>query len=312
MGNVYTKAVIDMALSQVGKSCGKTNEYSEQLDSVHFYNYPKNGVADSCSIFVDDMVFRCSDPQDAEYVRSVMYEPNNDNCGASCKYAVSYFKKNKAYITDPKKFQLGDKIFFKKKDGKLYHTGIIVELGEKIITVEGNTSGGKVAKKSYSFNDEKIDGAGRPRYTAFEAPTEEPHQDPVPAPEPTPAPEPAYKQLTDEEVTAIAREVMAGKYGDNPIRKEKLIAEYGKEGQARIQQRVNELLGYSSSSGSRYMVINVTSFLNVRTGPSTKYASVGKLHNGDEVRVYQQKNGWAKIEKDRNRWVSMSYLSKIQ
>ena len=307
MGNVYTKAVIDLALSQVGKSCGKTNEYSEQLDSVHFYNYPKNGVADSCSIFVDDMVFRCSDPQDAEYVRSVMYEPNNDNCGASCKYAVSYFKKNKAYITDPKKFQLGDKIFFKKKDGKLYHTGIIVELGDKIITVEGNTSGGKVAKKSYSFNDEKIDGAGRPRYTAFEAPTEEPHQDPVPAPEPTPSPEPVNSQKSIDEV---AREVIQGKWGNNPERKKKLT-EAGYDYDA-VQKRVNELLGSSSSSGSRYMVINVTSFLNVRTGPSTKYASVGKLHKGDEVRVYQQKNGWAKIEKDRNRWVSMSYLSKIQ
>lgn len=307
MGNVNTKAVIDMALSQVGKSCGKTNEYSEQLDSVHFYNFPKNGVADSCSIFVDDMVFRCSDPQDAEYVRSVMYEPNNDNCGASCKYAVSYFKKNKAYITDPKKFQLGDKIFFKKKDGKLYHTGIIVELGDKIITVEGNTSGGKVAKKSYSFNDEKIDGAGRPRYTAFEASTEEPHQDPVPSPEPTPSPEPVNPQKSIDEV---AREVIQGKWGNNPERKKKLT-EAGYDYDA-VQKRVNELLGSSSSSGSRYMVINITSFLNVRTGPSTKYASVGKLHNGDEVRVYQQKNGWAKIEKDRNRWVSMSYLSKIQ
>lgn len=179
--------VVNMALAQVGNVCGKTSEYAKELDSVKFYNYPKNGAANSCSIFVDDMVYRCCDPKTADYARSVVYEPNKDNCGASCTYSASYFKSHKAWIAKSKDFQTGDKIFFKKKDGKLYHTGIIVELGDKITTVEGNTNGGKVAKKTYSFSDSKIAGAGRPAYSVVvSAPS------PAPAPTPAPAPAPSF------------------------------------------------------------------------------------------------------------------------
>lgn len=279
MGTVNAKAVVDMALSQVGKSCGKTNEYSKELDSVKFYNYPKNGAADSCSIFVDDMVFRCADPKDASYVRSVMYEPDKDNCGASCKFAVEYFKKNKAYITDPHAFQLGDKIFFKKKDGKLYHTGLIVGLGDKIETVEGNTNGGKVAKKSYSFNDEKIDGAGRPRYTSIEAPKEEPKPE-----EPIPEPTPDLKSIDE-----VAKEVIQGKWGNGEARKKNLeMAGYDYK---EVQNRVNEMLkgSSSSSSGSKSNVYVVSTKsglpLRLRSKPNTNSTRLESIKNGSEIKV---------------------------
>lgn len=301
MGEVYVKTVIDLALQQVGKECGKTNEYSKQLDSVEFYNFPKNGVADSCSIFVDDMVFRASDPQTAKYVRSVMYEPNKDNCGASCKYAAEYFKKNKAYITDPHAFQLGDKIFFKKKDGKLYHTGLIVGLGDKIETVEGNTNGGKVAKKSYSFNDEKIDGAGRPRYTGYEPKQEGPKEDPEPTPVPTPAPV-APASLTDDEVTAIAKDVREGKYGNDPERKARLIELYGEDGRNRIQARVNELIAAEKKPSSpakkttTYIVKTNTGLpLRLRVRPNTNCQVLALMDVGSEVEVSEiLPSGWAK------------------
>lgn len=292
MGEVYIKAVIDLALQQVGKECGKTNEYSKQLDSVEFYNFPKNGVADSCSIFVDDMVFRCSDPQDAAYVRSVMYEPDNDNCGASCKYAAGYFKKHKAYITKPKDFQLGDKIFFKKKDGKLYHTGIIVELGDKITTVEGNTNGGKVAKKTYSFNDEKIDGAGRPRYTAFEAPTEEPKDDPQPVPAPEPVTPP---DLPSKSIDELAREVIAGKWGNGSERKMRLNnAGYD---YAAVQKRVNEMLSPSQkpSTSTKYVVRTNSGLpLRLRKQPNTHCDVLASMDVGTELEVTSIVNGWAR------------------
>ena len=222
--------VVNTALAQVGKVCGKSSEYAKELDSVKFYNYPKNGAANSCSIFVDDMVYRCCDPKTADYARSVVYEPNKDNCGASCTYSASYFKAHKAWISKSKDFQLGDKIFFQKSNGNLYHTGVIVALGDKITTVEGNTDGGKVTKKTYSFNDSKIAGAGRPAYTAA-----------VSAPAPAPASsQPANNSgYTDQEIK-VAKDVIKGKYGNGMTRRNNLQkAGYDYN---RIQGLVNKIL----------------------------------------------------------------------
>lgn len=169
MAELYAKDVCQLALAQVGKSCGKTNEYSKELDSVNFYNTKKNGYADSCSIFVDDMVYRCIKPKSADNARAALYEPNKDNCGAGCTQAANYFKAHNAFYTKCQDAKCGDKIFFKKSNGQIYHTGLVVDWDSKgLYTVEGNTDGGKVAKKFYKYGDSKIAGFGRPKYTAYE------------------------------------------------------------------------------------------------------------------------------------------------
>jgi hypothetical protein len=67
---------------------------------------------------------------------------------------------------------VGDQIFFGAK-GDEDHTGIVYKVdGSKVYTIEGNTSGaagvvangGGVFKKSYTLNDSRISGYGRPRY----------------------------------------------------------------------------------------------------------------------------------------------------
>ena len=186
----HAEDVAALALKQVGNSCGKTNQYSAELDKAKFYNGPKNGIADSCSIFVDDMVFRCSTPQTASDVRAILYEPNVDNCGAGCAQAASYFKSHAAWVSKAENAKIGDKVFFaadqyKKKENPYgyYHTGVVVSIdynAKTFKTVEGNTNGGKVASKSYSFTESKVTkgGFGRPKYT------------PKPSPEPTPTPTP--------------------------------------------------------------------------------------------------------------------------
>ena len=131
----HAEDVAALALKQVGNSCGKTNQYSAELDKVKFYNGPKNGVANSCSIFVDDMVFRCSTPQTASDVRAILYEPNVDNCGAGCAQAASYFKSHGAWVSKAENAKIGDKVFFaadqyKKKENPYgyYHTGVVVSI----------------------------------------------------------------------------------------------------------------------------------------------------------------------------------------
>ena len=52
--------------------------------------------------------------------------------------------------------------------------------------------------------------------------------------------------------------------------------------------------------------VRVNSSLNVRSGPSTGYGVVGSLHNGDNVTIYEEENGWYKI--GDSRWVSAQYV----
>ena len=274
MAEIYAKEVCEMALKQVGKSCGKTNEYSKELDAVKFYNYPKNGVADSCSIFVDDMVYRCTSPQTANNARAALYEPNKDNCGAGCKQSAQYFKDHKAWIDKAANFKAGDKIFFKRSNGALYHTGLVVSTGATITTVEGNTNGGKVAKKSYKATDSKIAGAGRPKYTGYERPKVE---DPKPVTEPEPQPEPVTPEPVIHEpvkptktINELAKEVINGKWGNGKERANKLTA--AGYNYKEVQDRVNQLLGIKPISGGLKMTVTgITHWLNVRVEPLCSY-----------------------------------------
>lgn len=203
MGNVYAKPAVDFALAQVGKDCGKKNHYSAELDAIEFYNYPKNGDTDSCSIFVDRCVYEGAghDKWDA---LNALCEPQSKgaNAGAGCSQAIGYFKAAGCYETDPGKAERGDKIFYKDKAGRPYHTGIVVDWGtfpegQGFQVVEGNTNGGKVAKKFVAFSDPKIHGFGKVRYDAWEAPSAAPEAKPEKVEPETPAaptaPAEAYK-----------------------------------------------------------------------------------------------------------------------
>lgn len=264
MGSCYAKKAVDFAIAQVGKECGKTNEYSEQLDAVDYFNTQKNGYADSCSIFVNACVYNAceeptpeEDPEGAKWTALyMMYEPASGNAAAGCTQAAGYFKQNDAYYTDPKDFERGDQLFFKRSDGALYHTGIIVDWNEDgLDVVEGNTNGGMVALKNYSYDDPKIAGVGRPRYDGWEEPkSNAPVKEDKPEPAPVPVPEP---------------------------------------------------------KGEKYIVTNVSSWLNVRNGCGKEYPVVDKLYNGEEVTVYEIKDGWARISNDMDLWVSMDYLTKV-
>ncbi|ALC88760.1 hypothetical protein AM500_02305 [Bacillus sp. FJAT-18017] len=54
------------------------------------------------------------------------------------------------------------------------------------------------------------------------------------------------------------------------------------------------------------------SSLNVRSGPGTTYAVIGKLTTGKIVTVLQQKNGWSSITAGTVKgWVSSQYLSPV-
>nr|WP_317331486.1 SH3 domain-containing protein [uncultured Romboutsia sp.] len=77
-------------------------------------------------------------------------------------------------------------------------------------------------------------------------------------------------------------------------------------------------LGYVASRYIDKATINYTTKevntdgLNVRTGPSTSYASIGKLNKGTKVEVISESAGWSKINyNNKTAYVSSGYLKAV-
>lgn len=61
----------------------------------------------------------------------------------------------------------------------------------------------------------------------------------------------------------------------------------------------------SSTSTYKKSVLITTSSLNIRTGPSTKYAQVGTVKKGDICAISEISNNWGKLQDGRG-WISLS------
>lgn len=163
--------VINIALGEVGYREKETNsnldsktenagdgnftKYARDLDNVPgFYNGKKNGY-DWCDVFVDWCLYKALG---AERAMQLLNQPERSG-GAGCGVSMSYFEKIERLFKSP---SLGDQIFF--TDGEsIYHTGLVYDVDDtKVYTVEGNTNGGQVAKKSYPLGASYIRGYGRP------------------------------------------------------------------------------------------------------------------------------------------------------
>lgn len=224
MGSCWKQKAKDYLWAQVGEPCGKTSKYAAEMDAIHYYNYPKNGVANSCALFCDNaLLHACTDPsydEDPDCAKwtalSAMYEPQTPgtNAGAGCVQKVNYFKKAGEWYTDPSDFCELDEIFFASSDYVsddnpygVYHTGMIVGWGEYIeelhtsdafTVIEGNTNGGVVAYKYYRYDDPKILGAGRPNWDGWTPDDADDDGGDTPEPTPQPDPEPIDDTVTVE------------------------------------------------------------------------------------------------------------------
>lgn len=207
MGNCWKQKAKDWLWQQVGNVCGKSSEYAKQMDSVDYYNFHKNGEANSCALFCDcSLLNSCTDPSFDEdpygskwTALAAMYEPQTPgtNEGAGCVQKVGYFKAAGKWFSNPQDFIELDEIFF--ADSKyvsdlnpygVYHTGMIVDWGyieelgkDGFTTIEGNTTykgeSGRVAYKYYAYDDPRILGAGRPNWDGWEPETNDNDNIPV-------------------------------------------------------------------------------------------------------------------------------------
>lgn len=114
--------------------------------------------------------------------------------------------------------RVGDIIIFDwRKDGWNDHIAIVEKLDGNVVTViEGNTSK-RVARRTYKYNDWRISSYARPKYPSGEN-------------------NPKKRQNNDD----IAREVIAGEWGNGDARKKRL-ADAGYDPMA-VQETVNRLI----------------------------------------------------------------------
>lgn len=290
------------------------NKYAAYIDKncPGFYNGKKQGVP-YCDVFFDYCIIKACDG-DYKKAEKVLCQPAN-SAGAGCVYSYGYYK---AAGRTGKTPRLGAQIFFGSSEKTLSHTGMVISIsddGKKITTEEGN-SDNQVKQHTYTLGAKgsKIFGFGYPKYD------EEPAEKPTPSTE-----KPADDPKPEKSIDQLAAEVIQGKWGNGRERAEKLTAA-GYNYQA-VQNRVNEILKAGSSSEDdepeepaedpsgdqkkepKTYHVHVSTdrhYLRIRSGPGTVYPEIGKLKNGQAVKVYEIKGSWGRI--GTGKWASMSYL----
>lgn len=138
-------------------------KYARDFDEKYpkWYNGKKNGFA-WCDMFVDWCMLTAFGYADA---LRLLCQPER-SAGAGCTYSLMYYEKQGRYhAKDPKPGdQIFFSTAHSKSN--VSHTGLVEKVdGRKVYTIEGNTSD-KVARRSYYLNDSYIVGYGRPAYDA--------------------------------------------------------------------------------------------------------------------------------------------------
>lgn len=175
--------VIDLAISQLGyhekasnsqldspnanAGSANWNKFARDLDKLpNFYNGPKNIGPDGawCDIFVDWCFVTAYGREAAQFL---LCQPNG-SAGAGCQFSAQYFNQHgQFHASGPR---TGDQIFFGSSWANVWHTGLVVDVGNgTVTTVEGN-SADQVARRVYSQNDWNIFGYGRPDWGEADEP----------------------------------------------------------------------------------------------------------------------------------------------
>lgn len=192
-----------------------------------------------CAAFVSTVSLQCG-------LRDIM--PTECGCPGMVRLyqELGRWVEDDAYVPSP-----ADVVFYDWQDsatnyattdniGHPDHVGIVLDCdGKNMTIIEGNNANA-VNKRVLAVNDRFIRGFGIPDYASKADGAEpQPAPEPAPAPAPTPEPEkPAEETTVDPFITAKAREVIAGKWGNGQARKDALAAWFIKA----VQDEVNRLL----------------------------------------------------------------------
>lgn len=182
-----------------------------------------------CAAFVSTVSLQCG-------LRAIM--PTECGCPGMIRLyqELGRWVEDDAYAPSP-----GDVVFYDWQDtgygdntGQADHVGIVISCTDGVMTIiEGNFSNA-VKLRQIAVNARYIRGFGCPDYASKADDAE-----PTPEPTPAPAPEPEKPAEDDPFITAKAKEVIAGKWGNGQARKDALAAWFIKA----VQDEVNRIMG---------------------------------------------------------------------
>lgn len=232
--------VVDTASAWLGTQEG-TSRHAEMLNIYNAQRPLPRGTRmlsswPWCAAFVSTVSLQCG-------LRDIM--PTECGCPSMIRLyqEIGRWIEDDAHVPSP-----GDVIFYDWQDsgvgdnvGQSDHVGIVVSCTNGTMTIiEGNCDNA-VKLRQIAVNARFIRGYGCPDY-ASKADGAEPKPTPTPTPDPTPKPEPekpADEPTVDPFITAKAREVINGKWGNGQARKDALAEWFVKS----VQDEVNRLMG---------------------------------------------------------------------
>ena len=122
-------------------------------------------------------------------------------------------------------------------------------------------------------------------------------------------PEPIQAPVVTKSIDEIAKEVIAGKYGNGEARKNAII-NAGYDYNA-VQAKLNEIVnGSKTSSFTAYKVKVTASALNIRSGAGMNYKITGVIRDKGIYTIVDEKSGWGKLKSGAG-WISLGYCKKI-
>lgn len=269
----YKEKASNANLDSKTANAGSNNwtKYARDLYAAGYYNGNKNGYA-WCDVF-NDWCHYIAAGKNAKAAQEVICQ--SGPYGAGCGNSMQYYKNAGRFDKNPK---VGDQIFFRYSGTSgADHTGIVVAVDSQwVTTIEGN-SGNCVQQRRYDRKDSTILGYGHPKYAAEQTTAK--------------ATEQVKTQTTTKTTTKVksidevAREVIAGKWGNGAERMNKLKAA-GYDYDA-VQARVNIIL-----SGKSAKSVNEIA----------KEVLAGKWGNGSERkrRITQAGYDYAAVQKRVN------------
>ena len=285
---------------------GATKGSAKHLEILQIYNEHKP-LAVGYTVKPTDAY--CATTVSAAWIKAGIAEYTGTECSVSRFTRIAQDKgtwvENDAYV--PK---LGDAIVYDWQDtgvgdnrGSGDHIGIVTQTGSSsFVVTEGNTSGGKVATRTMQVNGRYIRGFIAPDYAAIAKalggatiPTE---NDP---------------DKTTKSIEEIAKEVIAGKWGNGAERRARLQA--AGYAYSAVQAKVNELLGKATEptteptqpateapaqdTGKKVLpaekfdrgiagtyIVKAAAGLNIRYGPGTAYGVIKSISKGTKVNNY--------------------------
>ena len=252
------------------------------------------------------------------------------------------FKKRGRYIKRGSgKPKPGDVIYFySSAKGRIGHVGIVYKVsGNKVYTIEGNTSGasslvtngGGVKKKSYSMSSTYIDGYGSVDYSALEGIDYTAPENPVIRL----GDRVLYNYTEGDDVKELQQSLISlgfdcgsygadGEYGDcTEMAVANFQKAYGLSASGKYDAATHAALtaalagqpGDVEATKAKYVEIQKNKQCYVRTQPNTDGEKLGIAHSGDRLPYLgtTYDNGWFSVKyKDKEACVSGKYAQLVE